>query len=198
MRKFCEKYFSGFTIIGIVGAIGKASDIKNGAETLISLGTHLNITYDLFYNFCIALGIVAFCYALSQIIPFLYKNKDFFKTEPDFPIKDTLKYIVDESIYGSDLFYNDWGIKKIHHALKDCVMSGHIKIFATSDMNAIHKRIKPKELQKYELKLYCLPVSGSDEIVAICYIATNDNDETLVYESLFFSKKQIKNKFKPK
>jgi len=189
-----KKYFGGFSFLGILGALGKASDVGEGARVLLNLGGLLNITYDLFYNACIALGVIAFCYALSQIIPYIYKNRNYFKVYPDTSIKEALDYITDDSTFGKSLPDSQYGRDDAVKALKKLILKNRVRLYGTNDANPIPVQIGLNEITKDNLQIIYRRGSGyKDPPLALFFVSKGEKGA--LYKNLAIPLRQLKKWF---
>lgn len=188
----------GGAIYAIASSLGKISDATQGAAMLLGLGNYLNITYDLFYNFGLATGLVIILYILSEVMTFIWKKKylqHFYSNltgVPDVTIVDALSYINYGSKYGNTITHDAKDIWS-WEALKNKFEEGKICFFGTTKNSAKHIKITHNQMKKQK-KSFSFTTKSRKEIKEVMIV--DDNNETELI-NLSVRKRDVKKVFTP-
>ena len=158
----------------------------------------IRISYEFLYSGMMAVGLVTFSYVLAQLFFFIYKNRNYFSTEPDTSIKEALEYIIEDSNFGKSLQNNQHGRNDAVTAIKNLLLQSKIKLFGTSAKKPIIHKIGNHQFNNETLEIhYFSNENTSWELIDISFIynAAKDNEE---FKNLLVSKKQLKKWFPPK
>jgi hypothetical protein len=174
------------------GLIGTFYDLYSGAVFLIKSDL-IVIPFSLVYIILLSLGLAILLFVLIPKFFEFIKNQ---KIEPDTSIKEALDYIKEVSNFGKSLPDNQHGRDDAVKALKSLLVSGHLKLFATSQKKPLLHEIKLKEFEEKNLHILYLETDDYDpKLISVAYISKSEVDKEVKFNNFSVSRKQLRKIF---
>ena len=138
----------------IWGALGT---LFGNAETFyINESKNFNITYDFIYFGLMSIGLPAILYIAFTFFKFLTQLWKKNKHVPNISISDSLEWVINSSDFGTSLQKNQHGKNDAVKAVKNCIITGELKLFGTNEAKPLSTKIDKREICSENLEIFCI------------------------------------------